>query len=60
MTTHKTVGTPHEEQNPQANYLEPGIETEREVLADAAAKRDTDRPAGKPFTIEAPKNYPRR
>lgn len=57
MTRHKTVGTPIEEQDQQGNFSEHGILVEREVLANAAAKRDENRPSGKPFVIEAPKNY---
>jgi hypothetical protein len=40
-----------------SNYMEPGVEIEAQVLAHAAARRDENRPLGKPFTLE-PKAAP--
>jgi hypothetical protein len=39
------------------NYQEPGALTEQEALKNAAARRDENRPLGKPFVIPSPKTY---
>ena len=57
MSEYKTVGTDNRVQNQHGNHRELGIEIEKEVLRNAEARRDTSRPAGKPFMIESPKIY---
>jgi hypothetical protein len=42
------------------NFIEPGVEIERLALIEKRKHYDEDRPAGKPFVIEAPKNYPKK
>ena len=57
MSKHVTVGTPIEAQHQPRNHAEHGIEVEKAALREKEKQRDTERPMGKPFTIEAPKNY---